>query len=234
MKKILTAIISAGLLVCGCAEKTEDNVDSALKNANSAIEDESKLYAANDNRVLAYVGQPDENGYYSIDLPRAAEDLSSLEQINDRLHFVSAIMAETKVKEFSQKEINSEVYWKTMKQEACFTLGAMAVLNTGGNASISKEDFISLSLQCFGVEPDFKTIKEFKAGESRLSFNMGEGLKGAYGFVMKEYKKDGNKWYVRGNIMESGDKVFASGTFVLEENDNSDIISHKILSFTAE
>lgn len=235
IKKIMCIAAVAMISLCaGCKKENKEN-----REISEFSEQTSAVTQATEQRVLAIAGEPNEDGYYSIDLPRSANDLVPLEQINDRLYWASVVMAQENIQEFNEN-VPPSFLWKTLHMEISFNYGNTKPFKEGSDESyteIGVEDFYSFAKQCFKIEKSL--LKDnmpgsFKETDNVLHIEYGEPEQNAFGFVMNEYKQDGQTWYVKGEIMSSGGNSFVKGEFILEENSKDDMVTYKLVSFSKE
>lgn len=232
MKKIFIMLMLL-LILSGCSGGGE-NTDKTKMNApeNDAV----SATTAKDTDVLAVKGVADSNGYYSIDLPRSSEDLEKLEQINQRLYPISIAMVQTQTKSF--EKIEEKLIWQTVYYDIALNYGNNPPFNErsdGNSTQISLENLNSFIKDCFSKELNLtgeNLPKEVAlVGETVvLPYWQIEG--NGVGFVMDSYKKEGNLWYINGEIIAKNNNIFSKGEFILEENGNNTFVTHKILSFT--
>lgn len=226
------------LVLCTGCSKENQNSDKTKTSENAVYIDETNQSDTTEQRVLAMAGIPNENGYYTIDLPRSAGDLVSIERINERLYWVSVVMAQENVNSFNA--VNSNLMWQTLNMEIAFNYGNTLPFkenNDGVSTEISLSDFNNFAKQCFKLDENINmesAPSSFLLNDDLVQIKYSEPKDKAFGFVMSEYKQDGKIWYIKGEIMSSGEKVFAKGEFILEENEGEAIVSHRIVSFKEE
>lgn len=190
------------------------------------------------DEVAAYLGQPDENGYYTIDQPRSKRDTVVLSEINNRLYFASMVMANDRIKEF--KEAPSQLIWKTMAMEISFNYGTSSpfVAKSDGTGTLVPTSALDdLVKKCFYItgEIDKSAFPDtFKVVDDKVDITYGEIDSSAPGFMMISYRQQDESWYVKGEIIGEGNTIYTSGEFHLESISDGGPVLYRIKSFTTQ
>lgn len=231
MKKIGILFLAA-LMLTGCSgggENTDKTRVDAPENQVSATT------AKSEERVLAMMGVADSEGYYTIDLPRSVEDLQPLEQINSRLYPVSIAMVQTDTGSFDK--VAKDLVWRTVYYDIALNYGSIPPFtqrSDGDSTQISLTNLDTFIKDCFNTDTEVNSDSLPKeaalVGETAVLPYWEIDGKGV-GFVMDAYKKEGNLWYIKGEIIAENNEIFSKGEFILEENGSQSQVSHKILSF---
>lgn len=232
LKKIvcIITVMLMGIYLCACGKKEKGKVDFRENGTHQTEQLE--------RQALAVLGVPDEGGYYSIDLPRAQEDVSFLEDINTRLYFVSVEMAAQEINEFSSAP--DKLVWGTLLMEISFNYGGTQPFKESADqksTTISLGELVSFAEKCFKTGDGFSAQNmpdNFSLSGDTVNITYRELEASSPGFVMTAYKQDGKLWHIKGEIIGADNTIYTKGEFVVEQNSASDIVSYKILSFDRE